>query len=332
MRWRIIKNTCKIGGFLLIGILIFNVLQSVFLEKSSYGKWRNYKEQESVDILILGNSHADNGIGPYHMSENFRKMYSKDILVFNYALYGMRIEQMYYFLKEILEIRTPRFVILETYAFCPLADEHREILARRAFDVLPLNRNKIEAVNYCVLEDKWSYYIPFIKYHFRWKELSERDFTMLYDKTLWNESGTGTENEFSTIEECPNPQDDWFLQDTSQIDEIRELTFSQKECLDKLLALLEERNIPLIFVSVPYKEQMGLNSIEQIKINNYLEQNYVNSDTVYMLDMNRMWKELNIDYKDLYNEGHLNGNGAQKVTDCLTLYLKEHCDIRSIKE
>lgn len=332
MRCRKIKDVCKIAVFILIGIIFFDILQAVLLEKSSYGKWRNYNEQENVDILILGNSHADGGIGPYHMAENFRETYGEDIDIFNYALFGMRMEQMYYFTADLLKVHTPKLIILETYAFCPLADEHREILARRAFDALPLSRNKIEGIHYCVLEDEWSYYIPLIKYHSRWKEISSDDIRMVFDSRTWSSYGTGTENEFVNPEECQNPQDDWFLQDTSQIREVRELTVSEKECLEKLLALLEEKDIHLLFVSVPYKEQMGLNSVEQIKINNYLEEEYVDNGMIQMLDMNRMWQDLEIDYGDLSNEGHLNGRGAEKTTDCLVQYLKNHYDIAAMAE
>lgn len=75
---------------------------------------------------------------------------------------------------------------------------------------------------------------------------------------------------------------------------------------------------------------MGLDSIEQIKINNYLRETYVNGDTVRLLDMNQMWQELNFNYDDLFNEGHVNAKGADKVTACLVKYLKENYDIAAL--
>ena len=40
--------------FLLLNLVIFFVLlQPLFLWKYSYGKWKNYNEQEKIDILIL---------------------------------------------------------------------------------------------------------------------------------------------------------------------------------------------------------------------------------------------------------------------------------------
>ena len=69
----------------------FNIFQTILLDKNSYGKWRSFNEQEKVDILVLGNSHADNGIGVYHMAENIKETYGGKLIAFNYALYGMRI-------------------------------------------------------------------------------------------------------------------------------------------------------------------------------------------------------------------------------------------------
>ena len=323
--------------FLFIGIICFMTLQAVLVDKSSYAKYRNWKEQDKVDILILGNSHAEGGIHPIWMEEDFLRTYGKDISVFNYTLYGMRIEQMSFFLNEILKYHTPKLIILETYAFCPLADEHREILAHKAFDVLPLNKNKIEAVKYCTLEDYWSYYLPFIKYHTRWKEISSQDISILYDKELWNSAGKGdayTRDDRAIKPEdfCPDPGDGWFSQDTSQINELRALTFTEKECLEKMLLLLEEKNIQLAFVSVHYKIQMGLDSIEMIKINNYLGEKYVDNQSISLLDMNQLWPELNFSYNDLYDEGHVNINGRVKVMDYLLEYLKTHYDISSMSE
>lgn len=319
IRW---KPLGKALIFLVILGLLFGICQSLFLEKNSYGKYRAWKDLDHVDILILGNSHADNGLRAKTMSEELGQTAGSDITVFNYSVFGMRMEQMYFFAKEILKDHTPDLILLETYAFCPLADEHREILARRAFDVFPLSWNKVEAIRYCVQEDRASYYVPLIKYHTRWKELTEQDFRILYDETLWPEYGG---NGMYGIQVCPDPEDGWFEQEPPQ--EPRELTPSEKECLEKFLDLLEEKDIPLLFVSLPYRVQMGLDSVEQIKINNYLSQNYVNGDSVQMLDMNRLWDELEFGYADLFDEGHANVSGADKLTARLLEYLEAHYDI-----
>lgn len=306
--------------FLLSGIFLFQILSGIFLEKNSYGKYRNFLKQENIDVLILGSSHSDNGIAPEIIEKYYSEKEQKHISVFNYSIYGMRMEQMYYFMKEALKTHVPKLVIIETFAFVPLADEEREILARRAFDMLPFSKNKVDAIQYCIKENRWSYYIPFAKYHSRWKVLSQKDIDMLYKEEAWGSAGERAKYEKAVMEES----DGYFGMDTSEMNELREITHTETECLEKLLQLARENEISILFTSVPFKEQLGMNSLEMIKINNYLKQNYVNEEDVRMLDMNRMWKELDFGYEDLYNEGHCNIEGAKNVTNCLCGYLSKN--------
>lgn len=317
------KTLIKTAAFLLIGALLFHLCNTLFLEKSSYRKYQAWKENEDVNVLILGNSHADNGLRAQAMSEALTAETGREVTVFNYAVFGMRMEQMYFFTKEILKTHTPDVIVLETFAFCPLADEHRDVLAHRAFDVLPLNRNKVEAVNYCVLENRAAFCIPFISYHTRWKELNKEDLDLLLGNVQWPMYGS---NGIAQTDSVADPGDGWFDQTPPQ--EEQTPTETELECLENLLELLAEKDIPLVFVSLPYRQQMGMDSIQQIKVNNYLRNHYVNGGSVQMLDMNLMWDELDFGYHDLYDEGHANAAGADKFTAALLDYLTANCDLR----
>lgn len=318
-----LKTVTKTAAFLLVGALLFSLCNALLLEKSSYRKYQAWKENEDVDVLILGNSHADNGLRAQVMSEALTAEAGSEVRVFNYAVFGMRMEQMYFFTKEILKTHTPDLIVLETYAFCPLADSDRDILAHRAFDVLPLNANKVEAVNYCVLENRAAFCLPFISYHTRWKELNKEDFDLVLGRLDWPLYGSNGIGQTAAV---TDPGDGWF--DQSPPREEQPPTPSETECLENLLALLEEKGVPLMFVSLPYRQQMGMDSLQQIKVNNYLRSHYVNDASVQMLDMNLMWEELDFGYHDLYDEGHVNASGADKITACLLDYLKANCDVR----
>lgn len=321
---------CLIGRlllFIVIGVLLFITISRIFLEKDSYGKYRNYLNQDETTILILGSSHSAAGIN----ADQLEMLISSDrkASVFNYSVYGMRIEQMAYFMQEILKNKDsmPKLIIIETYSFLPIADEHKEILARRAFDVFPLTRNKVEAISYLITEeDKWSYYIPFIKYHSRWKDLTDEDFEMLYNSKLWEHEGKDNNTIGAGMEE----KDHYFEADTSQITEVEMLNATEIECIEMILAFAEENEINILFTSVPFKTQMGRDSLNQIKINNYISQEYVNDSNVKILDMNRMWQELDFGYQDLLDEGHCNEYGASKVTECIAEYILSNYDLSVI--
>ena len=122
------KVVRDVAAFLVIGALLLGLAQTGFVEKDSYPKYRAWKAAEDVDVLVLGNSHAENGIRAGALSDSLSESAGREVTVFNYAIYGMRMEQMYYFVKEIFRTHVPDLIVLETYAFCPLADGDREIL------------------------------------------------------------------------------------------------------------------------------------------------------------------------------------------------------------
>lgn len=323
MRISTVRYLMKMLLLLLVGAVLLHVTSRIFLEKNSYGKYRNYKAQENVDVLILGSSHSDNGISAQQMENYIQKHAGVSLSVFNYSIYGMRIEQMYYFMREVLKEKSPDLIILETFAFVPIAENDREILARRAFDVFPLSRNKLDAIGYCVTEDRWSYYLPIMKYHSRWKELTGADVRVLFDRSLWQDAG----KKLNGVKAAMEREDAYFDTDTSLITETEEINDTERESLEKLLALAEEKKIRILFASVPFKTQLGMDSLRMIRINNYLAEHYTDGADVRLLDMNRLWKQLDFDYDDLYNEGHCNKSGAKKVTKCLSEYLTESYDL-----
>ena len=304
--------------FLLIGAALLYVVSLTLLEKSSYPRYRNYLAQDEIDVLILGSSHSANALSPTQM-ETLCRDRGKELNIFNYSIYGMRIEQMYYFFLEALKTHTPKTLVLETFAFVPIDEENREILARRAFDMLPLSMNKIRAIRACAPEGShWSYYFPFLLYHSRWKELSQKDFEMPWVKSRWETAG----KKGVSLKDKMEIEDDYFHRPPDLTAE-QEILPAQKDYLEKILQIAREKEITVVLACVPFRQQLGMDSRELAKINLYLENHYTDGKQVYLLDMNRMWGELDFDYTDLYNEGHCNRYGAKKASRTLAEYLTD---------
>lgn len=106
-------------------------------EGGAYLKYASYQEEDPADVLILGNSHAADAILPTMMTSSLSGHYGAEIDVFNGAITGMRIEQLYYYCAELLKATKPSLILADSYVLCPLADEHREIVARWTFDDPP---------------------------------------------------------------------------------------------------------------------------------------------------------------------------------------------------
>lgn len=308
--------------FLFIGLVLYRFTELIFMNKDNFGTYISWKNtSEDVDILILGNSHAAAGFRAQDMEEELGRAWGKEISIYNYSPSGARIEQIQFLLKELLKRHVPKMVILETYAFCPIQDGHRDMLARWAFDIIPLNLNKIEAIRYCVNENRVSHYFPMVQYHFRWIDLTKEDFDLLKWVDYRADSG-GNGSGFEGAMEDPN--DNWFENAIPAENDIQPLTPDEKESFENLLSILREKDISLLLVSVPYKEQLEQDGITQIRINNGLREGYVNDEDIRLLDMNRMWEEMDIGYGDFENEGHVNVAGSEKVTAVLLEYLKEN--------
>lgn len=310
--------------FIICGIAIFSLFSDILLEKSTYPKYKAYINQPEVDILIFGSSHSNVGINSLDMGKALTEECGREINVFNYSIYGMRIEHINYFFKEALKNSSPKMIIIDTYSFLPIADEHKEILARRAFDALPLSINKIQAINYLIDKDmgRESYYLPFIKYHSRWKELTAKDFSLVFCSLASSMAGTYNQSIDTKVSSEEGFVDDgYFNQDFNEIDDEKTLKVSQEECLNSIIKKADENNIKILFITVPYKEQLGMTSMDNVKINNYIRKKYVDNDNIKIIDFNLLYDELNFGYDDLSNEGHVNKYGAEKTTNKLLEYI-----------
>lgn len=111
-----IKNVSKIiiKSLILLGLLliIIKLLEPLFTE-STTSVWTNFyaQENDSVDILILGNSHANAGIDQDIMRVKLNSN------VISLATRGQNIYQSYYCALEAYEYQTPEVLIIENFLF-----------------------------------------------------------------------------------------------------------------------------------------------------------------------------------------------------------------------
>lgn len=301
---------------MLLFFVLFSFSNALLLLKD--GNWMRYQNYQSlvpntIDIIYMGSSHSEVGIVPAIIDE------SVNVKSFNYSVTGMRIEQGVFRLRDMLKTQTPKLIVLDTFSFTPVEEENREVLTRWAFDSLPLSKNKVEAVNHVIKENREAYYVPFLKYHTRWKEISARDLQLLRDQSLYETVGFGGTTAIEKMEE----EDFYFLEFMYDPNYTVPINSSQKQCFEEFLEIAKKKNIKILLITVPYKVQLGMSSQELTGINNFLEQNYVDQNTVKMLDMNKYYRELDFGYSDLFNEGHVNRSGAKKVSEFLAYYIQK---------
>lgn len=156
-----------------------------------------------------------------------------------------------------------------------------------------------------------SYYLPLYVFHSRWIDgLVKADYVTVKNKYM----GANDRSNAFGVENCSKYLNRWDYETTGEIDGF------QKQQLEMLFEYGKEKNIELIFISLPsfrtLEEQRELSNL----IKYCADQGY---DALDFAD-EAVLEEAGIDLeKDFVNKGHLNSRGGIKSTKYVCQFLKE---------
>ena len=350
-----IQRCFRVFIFLMIGILIFLILQAILVPKRfvytkshDAGKLAGYytEEKNSIDVLICGTSHASKAILPMELYEN------EGIKSYNLSTSSQTVEVAYYMLCEALKTQTPKVFVYDVSALYKNSATKNNWMY--ALDEMHFGTNKIAFVREyqrsaenCE-ESMKDMLLPVLRYHIRWKELERQDFTALFsDRHYYGKGGqinsAAAAADFSVDE--MNFIEEELLQDTKKTEYVYD---GSAECekeeentlysiripeknivwLEKMKTLCDENGILFLAVKVPAMD---------------LPQSYEAAWTVGKYNATRsLCEECGISYYDLEYDAdvdidwssdtldqgrHLNLSGAQKVSAVLGEYLKKQYDL-----
>lgn len=348
-----VKELLKVPIFLLIGVLLFCILQYIFTPKrfpyiKEYDAGKRYfynEEENSIDIIIAGTSHSGKGILPMDLYEKY------GIKSYNLATSTQPIEATYYLLQESLKTQNPKVFILDVSNV--YLDEQDSRFWKYVIDEMKIGKNRVLLIQEYLkhFEDTGEttavMLFPLLEYHTRWKELERQDFIFFGNKHYY---GKGTEC-VTLVRGCNisvdkmNAWTDELLQNTEQeLYEYSNGEFSETheenvfysvdipesniDWLVKIKNLCDQNNIQLLTVKVPSvytpQEYASAWPVEKSEKMHALcgELGIAYYDLLYDTD-------LNLDYKKDFPDGgkHLNFYGAQKASDNLGNYLKENYEL-----
>lgn len=302
--------------FIIFGIVFFRV-SDILVRKTSMGppwnlsiKVRGFKklEKHSVDILVLGSSHAYCSFVPTVIWEENK------INSYVFATQQQSLKISYFYLLEALKTQNPKIVMLETLKFEIDKKYINEGILRDAIDFLPNSFNKFNLINNSVRpKERITYYFNILKYHNRWKELKLSDFDNSHKKLVDPMRGYVYLNEKYInnidIEEIKLNKEKF---KNSNYDLYEE----NIEYLDKIIKLSESKGFHLILFHAPTimveKYYLVQNSVEK----------YAKSRGIEYIDMNTEIKfDNNNDFRD---SNHLNIFGAIKLTKYFSNYIKKY--------
>lgn len=315
-RRNVIKFGCKSLIFILVFLLLFLVIDKIFLAKNeNLYNYVNFMDQKknTIQLLVMGSSHSMDGIEAKEVDRLLKEKYDVDIKSFNMSVTGMRLEQIYYRFQEVLKTQKPSLLIIETFSCAPQSTGTEESINRWSLDYIPISIKKIEYIQNHVEDDlKTSFYLPFIKYHSRWKELTKEDIEILSPELLREK----TKNQGFMAPYKPEyegTEDHYFEQDFGIYTKSKELPQGYDQYMEELISLCKEIECKILFLSIPYKEQADFSNIELIKYNNYIKEKYVDEQWVWLYDMNKEILELDWGYEHMTDEGHVNDHGREII-------------------
>nr|MBQ8253391.1 hypothetical protein [Lachnospiraceae bacterium]MBQ8253829.1 hypothetical protein [Lachnospiraceae bacterium] len=316
------KYLLKIICFALITILLVGQVNYILMPKYYFDdNWpvtTTYKgfyqmEENTVDVLFFGSSHGAAAFNPQVLYD-----------MHGIRSYNLSCEQQtpltaYYWLQEALRFQTPKVVILDTLMLYEY--EHTEPLnceesrTRKAFDAMKWSGIKWQAIKDITTHDPdqtmISYLLTNIRYHARWTELNEQDFTYRELEKHYETKGYAPSND-----KVDFPWFEPFSEgDTTACAQTVSL---MQTYLERITKLCEEKGIELILTKAPadgwdcskhntvalYAEQNGLDFIDFNE-----RETYEACDFVFTEDMN--------------DRTHANIWGAEKMSSYFADLLQE---------
>lgn len=274
-------------------------------------------EDDSVDVLFLGSSHARSSFIPQALYDEY------GITSYNLSSSSQSLILSYYWLEEALQSQDPQVVVLDTFKLFQegsAALNCEESAIWKAMDGMHWGSVKWEAVQAICEEDETqslvSYLLPNLRYHDRWKELDSGDFLSDEMSEAGELKGYVAYYAYGTNDEDYSP----IVEDGSE--EAAEMAPLMLEYLDKIVELCDERGIRLVLVKTPTTLQ---SAGEHEAVAAYAEEHGLD---FYDFNEQSIYEELGYDFNaDNYDAGHANLLGALKMTDYLGGILQDEFGI-----
>lgn len=240
------------------------------------------------------------------------------------------IWQSYYLLEETLRYETPKVVVFNVLSMKYDAPEstgrqsRREAYNRMTLDTMKWSSSKWNAILASMTEEerRWeamaTYLFPMLRYHDRWSQLTQEDFTYWFHRDTVSHNGylmqTGVKPCTGSYAEPPPEtylfgENSWYY-------------------LDKIVQLCAEHGIQLVLIKAP-----SLSPVWWPEWDAQITQ-YAAENGLLYINMLSAQAQIGIDWsRDTYDAGlHLNVWGAEKASRWLGAILCDRCTLPNRRE
>lgn len=266
--------------------------------------------EDSLEVIGYGSSHMWRGMSAMEMYKAY------GIGAYNYGCNWQHINTTELFFKDSLRTQSPKVILIETYLVNELLQDvniNGEIYYTRGISEFDAKQQYLKQ---CFGNDKeryLSYYVPLCAFHDNWINLEQGNFL---------ESANDIDF-YATMGFV-------YLENVTPVTIPDASTFKQKELSDEAINVLDgiieicvENNIDIIFYTAPYQGEYAYGDA----MTKYAEKNgYPYFNFFNYID------ELGISGKtDFSDEGHLNNNGAVKISDFLGEYIVNNYEVTDMR-
>lgn len=317
------KQTLRVIMFIVVVFFVLFVINKILVQpavvdtNARYHAFYKAEPENTWDGVLLGSSVVDRAwAAPLAWHEQ------------GIALYAMSIDSLPLpfvtsVMKEVRKKQDTNFFIIDLRGLRSSKLELQEFKIRRLTDNMEFSKNRNDTlkkafdyvekynVDKSFLDDKLSFYIPFIKYHSRWNQLTKEDFLKPETKM----KGVYMADAFK-IRATKKPRI------TSKVGELTDL---QTDILTEILEYGKKNDLQLLFTVLPAPLAVSA----QHQMNKAFE--IIDSYGYNVLNFNNeeIYKEMDLDFStDFYNTLHLNSKGARKVTSYLSKYIVDTYNIK----
>lgn len=284
-------------------------------EKALYSDDSDVNE---ADVIFLGGSHAYNGFDPDVLWSDY------GIKSYNYSNSGQAFYLTYYLFREILKNHSPKVAVVDLYYIGMTSEYFSESMyLHNVVDSMTLSQNKLDFIFNCVPDNEiLSWLFPFFYHHARATKLTASDFSLSSNSAddFWLGSGYQWESGNITFTA---------LNKTEKVGTIPE---KSAYYLNAIIDLAKENNVSLVFTSLPHDYTNAARPDDWVDdeyaMFNAVKQLAAENDIPFLQFVDGIMDEINFDTTtDMFNSGHMNVRGAEKVSDYIGQYLSGHFDL-----
>ncbi len=266
-------------------------------------------EKDSLDAVFVGSSHIYYGIYPDYLWQR------SGIASYDLASPNQSIPVSYYLIRDAIRLQHPEVIVLDVYYLFQDIYAFSQARLHEAADSMPFwSVNRLRMIHDLAgrvegEESVYSFYIPLVLYHSRWKELETKDFTI--ETGYLKGANVKVTSEKTTMFE--------------PLEERVELPAVTMDYLARIEEECEKTGTKLVLLSVPFSGKPK----EEEKIRRFLAldrtfSEYAEEHSIDFLNLQEQWETLGLNWEeDFYEPAHLNCYGAEKLTFYIADYLSE---------